>query len=380
MTQVLVIAATSLVTFVAIVLFYYHHVQDWVKSGYRRYLIMGTMLGIGASLLMLNPIELTSDVTYNTRPMFMGFAGLIGGWVGAGSALFIAIVTRIAIGGPDMIVGILVLGVAAGLGVLGHIFLIRTKLRPAWSWAVAGGLLSISVSLFWVMILPEQVPASVSPKTIPIMIVFSIISAVGVGYLLTGVRDVVANRQDAMKQSRIDDLTGVLNRRGLTMAFQSHVFQKQEFGIAVLSIDLDHFKSVNDSLGHVVGDQLLRLTADQISALIRKEDIVARMGGDEFVVILTNITKEKAENMAERLCASIRNKDWTSEIRGIPDTKHDTFSVSIGLAFASTQPADLDKMFEMSDRLLYKAKRHGRGNVVAADFASIDHSEPAFPN
>lgn len=123
MTQLFVIAATSLVTFVAIVLFYYHHVQDWVETGYRRHLIMGTMLGIGASLLMLNPIELTSDVTYSTRPMFMGFAGLIGGWVGAGSALFIAAVTRIAIGGPDMIVGILVLSVTAGLGVLGHIFL-----------------------------------------------------------------------------------------------------------------------------------------------------------------------------------------------------------------------------------------------------------------
>lgn len=371
MTQVVVIAATSIVTFAAIMLFYHHHVRGWVKSQRSRFCILGLMLGMGASLLMLYPVEVTPDVTLNNRPMFVAFAGLLGGWVGAVSALILAAATRMAIAGADGTVGTLILVMAACLGVLCHTFLNRTRLRPPWSWAMFGGLLSVSVTLFWIVMLPDPVRMSLFRGTVPILATASAIGAVAAGYLLSSVRNVVDERQRAVTQSRMDELTGALNRRGLAMEYHSTVFRSGGTGVALLTIDLDHFKLVNDSFGHVVGDRLLKLITDQINQLVRKEDIVARMGGDEFVVVLTNTTKEEAEITAERLCEAI------NESRMIPGTStllrdaHEMVAVSIGVAFTRTPPESLDDLLEASDRLLYTAKKTGRGRVVAEDVPAL---------
>lgn len=376
MTQVFAITAISLVTFAAIMLFYHHHIQGWVTSQRRKFLILGVMLGMGASMLMLYPVELTPDVTFQNRPIFVGFAGLLGGWIGAGSALILAVATRMAISGPDMSTGILVLSVAAGLGVLGHIFLSRTRLRSPWSWAILGGLLSLFLSLTWILALPDPVRAPLLRNTVLILSIASVIGAVGAGYLISSVRDVVNHRQRAMTQSRTDDLTGVLNRRGLNMAYQSVLFRGREAGVALLTIDLDRFKLVNDNFGHVVGDRLLKLIADQINQLVRKDDIVARMGGDEFVVVLANTTKQEAENTAERLCRAINESQMIPETARLLHDAYGMISASIGVAFTQTPPERLEELLEASDRLLYDAKRNGRGQSVVADVASLDKYPP----
>lgn len=372
MSQVLVIAATSLLSFAAIMLFYHHHIRGWVASQQYRYLILGSMLGIAASLLMLHPVELTPDVTFNNRPMFVGIAGLLGGWIGAGAALLFTVVTRMVIAGPDMSFGIMLLGVAAGLGVLGHIFLNKIRLRPPWSWAIFGGLLSLSLSLFWIHLLPDQVRIPLLRETVLVLVIVSFIGAAGAGYLHSSVRDVVDQRQHAITQSRMDELTGLLNRRGLNMEYYSVMFREREDGVALLTIDLDDFKLVNDSFGHVVGDRLLKRIADQINQLVRKGDIVARMGGDEFVVVLVNITKEEAESTAERLCRAISESQMIPEADSLSHDTHEMVAVSIGVAFTRTPPERLEAFLEASDGLLYNAKRNGRGRVVAADVGQLD--------
>ena len=366
--QIIVVVTTSLVTLAAIMLLYHHHIQGLVTSQRIKFLILGVMLGGGASLLMLHPIELTSDLTFSNRPMFVAFAGLLGGWVGAVSALVITSATRIAIAGPNMSIGILLLSVAAALGVLGHTFLNRTRLRPPWSWTFLGGLLCLSVALFWTLIMLEPMRGTLLRNTVVILIIASAIGgAVAAGYLHYGVSNVVHQRQRAMTESRVDELTGVFNRRGLNTEYQSFVLQTPEPSVALLAIDLDHFKLVNDRFGHVSGDRLLKLIADQINQFIRKGDIVARIGGDEFVVVLKNTTQEEAKNTAERLCRAIEDGPLIPETDSQLYDALGVITVSVGVAFTNAHPERLDALLEASDELLYTAKKNGRGRVVAKE-------------
>lgn len=373
MTQIVVISTTSLVTFAAIMLFYHHHIRGRVTSQKRKSLILGVMLGAGASLLMLQPIELTPDVDFNNRPMFVGFAGFLGGWIAAVAALFLTSATLMAIAGPNVSTGLLVLSVAACLGVFGHIFLNKTRLRPPWSWTVLGGLLSLFVALFWIMVMPDQARVPMLRNTVVILAIIGVIGgAVGAGYLHSGVFDVVEQRQLAIAQSRKDELTGTFNRRGLNIEYHAIVFRSAETGVAVLAIDIDHFKLVNDSFGHAVGDRLLKLIADQLHKIVRKDDIIARMGGDEFIVVLTNTTQEEAENTAERLCHSINEIPMNLEADNMLKAAHEMVSMSIGVAFTRSPPKRLDALLEASDQLLYDAKRNGRGRVAAAEVIPLD--------
>ena len=353
MTQIVVISTTSLVTFAAIMLFYHHHIRGRVTSQKRKSLILGVMLGAGASLLMLQPIELAPDVDFNNRPMFVGFAGFLGGWIAAAAALFLTSATLIAIAAPNVSTGLLVLSVAACLGVFGHIFLNKTRLRPPWSWTVLGGLLSLFVALFWILVMPDQARVPMLRNTVVILAIIGVIGgAVGAGYLHSGVFDVVEQRQLAVAQSRKDELTGTFNRRGLNIEYHAIMFRSAETGVAVLAIDIDRFKLVNDSFGHAVGDRLLKLIADQLHKIVRKDDIIARMGGDEFVVVLTNTTQEEAENTAERLCRSINESPKNLEADNMLQAAHEMVSMSIGVAFTRSPPKHLDALLEPDLKLI----------------------------
>jgi len=235
-----------------------------------------------------------------------------------------------------------------------------------------GGLLSLSLPLFWIQLLPDQVRIPLLRETVLVLVIVGFVGVAGAGYLHSSVRDMVDQRQHAITQSRMDELTGVLNRRDLNMEYCSVVFREREAGVALLTIDLDNFKLVNDSFGHVVGDRLLKRIADKINQLVRKGDIVARMGGDEFVVVLVNTTKEEAENTAERLCRAISENQMIPEGDSLLHDTHEMVAVSIGVAFTRTPPERLEALLEASDGLLYNAKRNGRGRVVAADVGPLD--------
>ena len=366
------IVLTSLVTFAAIMLLYHHHIRMHVASQRNKALILGIMLGTASSILMLYPVELTSDVTFSNRPMFVAFAGLLGGWVGAASALVVAAATRMAIAGPDMSVGILVLSAAAILGALGHIFLNRIQWRPIWSWVTIGGLVSLSVSFVWVLVLPDPARVPSIRNTVAMLAISSLIGAMAAGYLQSRVRDVVERRQLAMAQSHTDELTGIFNRRGLHMAYHSIAFSGQETGVALLTIDLDHFKLVNDRFGHNAGDDLLKLISGRINQLIRKGDIFARLGGDEFVVLLTNTTHEQAESIAKRFCRVINESPMVFETSGQLHDAHEMVTASIGVAFTPMLTKRFEDLLKASDDLLYTAKRNGRGRVVVAEVALLN--------
>ncbi|HWQ46526.1 MAG TPA: diguanylate cyclase [Longilinea sp.] len=182
---------------------------------------------------------------------------------------------------------------------------------------------------------------------------------------LVSLNDVTTHRQ-LMKELEIsattDSLTGLYNRRHFFIIMEKEsqlaLQKKQSLSLAVL--DIDNLKNINDQFGHHTGDMVLQEVGEHIRNCLHASDVVARFGGDEFVVLMPHTEKAAAMAVAERIRTSInalefKTKDTTS-----------TTSVSIGITSHSPDdPIDIDSFVEKADQAMYKAKRSGRNRVIA---------------
>ncbi|MDZ7843070.1 MAG: GGDEF domain-containing protein [Gammaproteobacteria bacterium] len=160
-----------------------------------------------------------------------------------------------------------------------------------------------------------------------------------------------------------DPLTAVQNRRQLQAEFARERARQRRHGrpIGVLEIDIDHFKWVNDAHGHGVGDEVLRSLTQRWRGLIREVDILARIGGEEFVVLLPESSADGARDSAERLRAYTAAEPVSTSVGALSVT------VSIGVALAAVDDGDLDTVLNRVDRALYRAKENGRNRCEFAD-------------
>ncbi len=162
--------------------------------------------------------------------------------------------------------------------------------------------------------------------------------------------------------SRRDGLTGLLNHRVFHKVLESKMKETDRGyikGLAVLMVDVDNFKVINDTYGHPVGDEVLGELADRLSGGIRELDTVARYGGEEFAVVLHNLPRKQAAKIAEKLRRSISNKAFKTDAGDLDLT------VSIGYAlFREGDDITLQKLVGRADKALYEAKRSGRNRVV----------------
>lgn len=158
-------------------------------------------------------------------------------------------------------------------------------------------------------------------------------------------------------QALTDALTGAVNRRGLVqeLAIVHQRAHQQTQGYAVLMVDVDHFKTINDRFGHDEGDRVLKRVASSLSEGVRHGDVVARWGGEEFCVLLPNMQLAEARTLAERLLARIAAS-------GNPPV-----TVSIGLALVALQLEDGESVIRRADAALYRAKQAGRNRVELAE-------------
>ena len=153
-----------------------------------------------------------------------------------------------------------------------------------------------------------------------------------------------------------DALTELPNRSLLTERLERHfaMAEREQRGLAVMFLDLDRFKLVNDTLGHEIGDELLKAVAQKLRALVRQTDTVARLGGDEFVIMLDNpANRDEVANIASRIIATVNDP---MELRG----KSAQVGTSIGIAMYPNDghsPADLIKN---ADTAMYRAKNAGK--------------------
>jgi diguanylate cyclase (GGDEF)-like protein len=162
--------------------------------------------------------------------------------------------------------------------------------------------------------------------------------------------------QDVMVQAETDGLTGLWNRNTFQHLVESYLGGEENSG-ALMMIDVDYFKSVNDTYGHLAGDNLLKACAGAMRRILRDSDIIGRQGGDEFVVFCRGI---KSAAIAKKKAAQI-SEAWKSVV---PDggTKHVT--ASIGIALSPRHGTTFQELYSNADAALYRAKERGRDGYV----------------
>lgn len=167
----------------------------------------------------------------------------------------------------------------------------------------------------------------------------------------------------SLQESGRDPLTGLLNRASLRVAFglaQARA-QRAKEPVSIGIIDMDHFKSINDTYGHAAGDEALRSAAGVISKSLRQADIFARVGGEEFVAVFADADRQGARAALEKALGEVRDL-----VLQAGDGR--SFQVRFSAGVADVRPgAELEEALESADRLLYKAKAAGRNRVTAVD-------------
>lgn len=171
--------------------------------------------------------------------------------------------------------------------------------------------------------------------------------------------------QDELRmQSTHDSLTGLFNRRFFEEYVQKELFKGQRAAVkfSLLLIDIDHFKKINDSYGHLVGDRVLQAIANELGKNCRKSDLICRWGGEEFLMFLResslNGIKKRAESLRKVISSLVINYE-AIQITGM--------TLSIGVASYPEQGLQLDSLIAMADEALYKAKNQGRNKIVISD-------------
>ncbi|MFH6564652.1 GGDEF domain-containing protein [Pseudomonas kulmbachensis] len=149
-----------------------------------------------------------------------------------------------------------------------------------------------------------------------------------------------------------DPLTGLHNRRGLDMALD--IMQVDSESFAIVSLDVDNFKYVNDTYGHHAGDKILSHLAKIMKEISRDDDVVCRVGGEEFLILLPGLSSKSAEEFANRLRV---------EVEAMKFELVKNITISLGVACWNRDAGDILTVLKIADEMLYKAKRNGRNRV-----------------
>ncbi len=185
--------------------------------------------------------------------------------------------------------------------------------------------------------------------------------------MITDVTEARTAEDELRRQALYDSLTGLPNRTLLLERLQRVLVRhgRDKKPVAVLLADLDQFKLINDSLGHAVGDALLVTLAGRLSALVRPKDTVARMGGDEFLVLCPDLDEAAAQHVAARLLAALAEPVQV----GVS-----TITVSASIGVAISPPSDAETLVGQADAAMYEAKARGRARVRMFDTSLADQA------
>ncbi len=173
------------------------------------------------------------------------------------------------------------------------------------------------------------------------------------------------NKQSSL--IHIDDVTGLYNQRKLYKDLFELIRKYERSGenFALLFIDIDHFKSVNDNYGHLIGTKLLSDLGKVLRRVLRDTDLIYRYGGDEFVAIVPDASTNDARKIGDRVLSSVRDEHF--HVEGNDEIFR--ISISVGIASFPRDAKDGKEVLELADRMMYRAKNRGRGCVcLAGDF------------
>jgi diguanylate cyclase len=177
------------------------------------------------------------------------------------------------------------------------------------------------------------------------------------------INDLKRNLQQVTNESQRDFLTGVFNRKTFERLVDDQIKQAQEkkTALCLLMIDIDHFKKFNDRFGHLLGDEVLKTVARTLMDILKGRDVVARFGGEEFIVTLPETPVEGAMKVAEMVRTSIASKQLKRKNTG---ETYGTITVSVGVALFRPETDTLPMLIKRADDALYQSKHNGRNKVT----------------
>lgn len=244
----------------------------------------------------------------------------------------------------------------------------RVAVQQRTRWLLAGSFFLMSIGLFWLgftawfepeVLLPTS---GLAPAPGPSLLAFYAVT------ICSSFAFILMHKERADRESyelaTTDPLTGVYNRRTFKELAEPHLSRsrRSRVPLSLLMLDLDHFKRVNDTYGHLAGDEVLKAFADLVRGCLRKEDLLARYGGEEFVVLLPGSSQAAATALAER----IRDQVAANPLGGTDHRVRVTVSVGVASEAGDTLPS-LESMLGRADEALYRAKADGRNRVVTVD-------------
>ena len=181
--------------------------------------------------------------------------------------------------------------------------------------------------------------------------------------------NLIETREALRIRAIYDDLTGLLNRQEIIDFIQREFekWKRESCPICIIMSDLDHFQKINDNYGHIAGDTVLREVSDRMKKSVRPYDRIGRYGGEEFIIVLSDINRNMGEVITERIRAAIADKPIISSEALIHAT------ISMGLASSEEiHPANYNDLIRAADSALYRAKENGRNRIEISSNISVD--------
>lgn len=222
-----------------------------------------------------------------------------------------------------------------------------------------GGFTLVYISLFM-----SAIDSVYAYPTERIMTLEDVFRLAGFGFVIVAIIKWIKHDEEIqvklLELASIDDLTGIMNRRVFDIEFKRDFANAKRYNkaLSLITIDLDHFKAINDKHGHFFGDLVLKMFAKEVTSLLREGDIFSRWGGDEFCVILPETSGINAIKVAEKIRFAVKN------IHVKTDKNPIYFTVSLGVTEFHREDKDAMIMIDRADRALYDAKEAGRDKTV----------------
>lgn len=216
----------------------------------------------------------------------------------------------------------------------------------------------LNLKLIWFVPKSELIPSSIKYYLLLLLFIFISLIIVSWGWSRLKVKQAEYAKELEL-MATTDNLTGLANRHSLLKdgALEFERAKRFYHAFSVLLVDIDYFKKINDTFGHANGDKALTTLAKELTAQTRKIDIVARLGGEEFVIILPETTIHDANIVAEKLRKNVMHIKIPTKERSF------SFTISIGISIWNQKDKDLKSTIDRADRYMYQAKENGRNQV-----------------
>lgn len=321
-------------------------------------LATGLAFGLGSILAMSDPVHLAPGVIFDERAVLIALAAPFGGPTAAAVAFALGAAFRLWLGGVGAMPGVLSMAIAAAAGLVIWYMRRRRTGKPS-----TGEILRLAVlqltSLVSILTLPYEMREIVIREALLPSALIHFLGVMLLGHVLKSELGRHSTIEQLSSDVSTDPLTGLNNRRAFNKesqrVFEGAVLKRETF--ALLIVDIDFFKSVNDRWGHDMGDVVIKQVGSVIKANVRQSDFVARLGGEELAVILPDTTRKEAMIIAERIRHAV-DMDVFCMSR-----EEGNVTISIGVSAWSKAYESFRDMFADADAALYKAKGDGRNQV-----------------